>query len=179
MFKEADLFFTDPSQKLASVVENRRVGGGILGYALGSFGLTVFFSIGGATASGFITSYLFWFLVYLLAGYFISASAQLFLDLTVKKGSSSGMFALLGYVSSVHILLIAFALVGYALGWGFGAKFLVLLFCGAVKFLAYLALVSKAYKISPVMAFVSLVMSFLPVALLWVLFIVGLISLFV
>lgn len=144
-----DNFIKDPAPALVSVVENRTLKSGMVGYFLAALSLTIFFNIGsGLNAVAFLLQLLMCFLILLANGFFYAAMAHLFLDFFTKKGSGSGLFAVIGISCYVSALLIPCALLS-AMTPAVNSVKILLGFCVAVlQVFVLFSLVAKAYKTS-------------------------------
>ncbi len=176
MLSKIDNLIHDPAGTLEEISVNRNLGLGLLGYGVSAFSWAFMLNIQtGSGILGFLGSIFLFFLVFILIGFFFAASGQIFLDFFTKKGSSLGLFSIIGISGFADILFVSFSLIANAraelnvLGGLFAI--IVLLF----KFFFLIYLISKGYKTSKVMSFFSLVMALFPIA---VVFFIGMLGVF-
>lgn len=176
VMKKLDALVHHPAAALEEISTNRHLGLGLLGYAASAFSWVFLANIeGGATLSAFLTGWVMVFLIMVLAGFFFAAGAQLFLDFMTKKGSSLGLFSIIGISGLADTLFVGFSLIANARPELHILSGVFILLALALKLFFLMFLISKAYQTSKIISFMSLLLSLLPMA---VMFFIGVFSIF-
>lgn len=118
----------DPASTISGLVDSRRFGAALLGYAAAALCWLVFFCAGdGLSVFGVIWRFLFFWLLEMTAGYVWASLSGLFLNFISRGNGSSTLFVVMGLSGFVQGLLICFTLLALFMPWLRGLTLLVFL----------------------------------------------------
>jgi hypothetical protein len=158
-------FAVKPGEEINKIMQERRLTLAMLGYFAGALSLMMMFALesGKPFSSASFTAGLLAFLFFnICVGFFFSASAHLFLELTTGKGRAAGLFVLIGLSEFTKTLLVAFALTALAAPQLLAFKTLAVLIVLLLQVMVILFMMHKAYGLSKTGTFFALVASFVP-----------------
>jgi len=152
-----------PADFAASIVRDRKIGIGALGYLAAAFSFTFFVNFArGCGVFSFIAQTVMYFVLFVFAGILFAAVTQMFLDLAAGKGNAPGLFALAGISGFAQILLIAGAVICSAFGAGSGAAGLIFTLVFILQVVFLIKLTAKAYDMSAGAVFFSMLLTVMP-----------------
>lgn len=160
-------FVVEPSKAVNDIIKSRSLFMAFLGYVTGSLSIMIMFALeaGGMGSLGFTLTFLAVLFMDICIGFFISSGAHLLLELSTGKGSATGLFTLVGLSQFALTLLVSFALMEAALPALSVLKFFVFLAVACIQFYFVLFMMNKAYGLSKIRTFFTLVLSFIPAVL--------------
>ena len=160
-------FIIEPSKAINDIIKTRSLFLSFLGYFTGSLSIMIMFALeaGGMGSLSFTFTFFAVLFMDICIGFFISSGAHLLLELSTGKGSAVGLFTLVGLSQFCLTLLVSFALMQAALPVLGVLKFFVFLAVACVQFYFILFMMNKAYGLSKIRTFFTLVLSFIPAVL--------------
>ena len=160
-------FVIEPSKAVNDIIKNRSLFLSFLGYFTGSLSIMIMFALeaGGMGGISFTLTFLAVLFMNICIGFFISSGAHLLLELSTGKGSAAGLFTLVGLSQFCLTLLVSFALMEEVLPLLGIFKFFVFLVVACLQFFFILFMMNKAYGLSKIRTFFTLILSFIPAVL--------------
>lgn len=160
-------FVTEPSKAVDDIIKSRSLALALLGYAAGSLSVMIMWALGGGGMGNFAFTFGFFAVLFvdLCIGFFVASSAHLLLEISTGKGSALGLFTLIGLSQFCLTLLVSFALMQAAAPVLAVFKFLVLFIVALLQIYFILYMMNKAYGLSKVRTFFTLILSLAPAVL--------------
>ncbi len=166
----------DPAAAVSGLVDNRRFGAALLGYAAAALCWLVFFCAGdGLSVFGVIWRFLFFWLLEMTAGYLWAALSGLFLNFISRGNGSSTLFVVMGLSGFVQGLLLCFTLLALFMPGLRGLMPLVFLAAVCVRLGFVVRNTARTARVSGNLVLLSLAFILVPLAAGAVLF-VGLLA---
>lgn len=155
----------DPAKTVRALVEERRFGTAVIGYAVAALCWVVFFWTGAElSAWGLLWRFAFFWLLEMTVGYLWAALSGLFLNFFSSGNGPSALFVVLGLSGFVQGLLLCFALPAALVPWLEPLAALALAIVVLLRFAFILRNISRAAQVSLNKAFGSLCFALIPVA---------------
>lgn len=168
MFTLLNAYFAydkDPAQTVRGLVEGRRFGTAVAGYAVAALCWVVFFWTGaGLSAWGLLWRFAFFWLLEMTVGYLWAALSGLFLNFFSSGNGPSALFVVMGLSGFVQGLLLCFALPAALVPWLKPLAALALAVVVLLRLAFVLRNISRAAEVSLNKAFGVLCFALIPVA---------------
>ncbi len=160
-------FVTEPSKAVDDIIKTRSLFMAFLGYVTGSLSIMIMLALGAGGMSNFGFTFAFFgvLLADICIGFFVASSAHLLLELSTGKGSAAGLFTLIGLSQFSLTLLVSFALMQAALPALAVLKGFAVVIVAVLQLCFILYMMNKAYGLSKVRTFFTLVLSLVPAVL--------------
>lgn len=160
-------FVTEPSKAVDEIIKARSLFHALLGYAAGSLSVMVMIALDGGGMGNLAFTFAFFAILFfdICIGFFLASSAHLMLEISTGKGSAAGLFTLIGLSQFSLTLLISFALMEAAFPPIAVLKGLVISAVAILQIAFVLYMMNKAYGLSKVRTFFTLLMSITPAVL--------------
>ncbi len=155
----------DPAQAVKGLVEERRFGVALLGYAAAALCWVVFFWIGDSlSAWSLVWRFAFFWLLEVTMGYLWAALSGLFLNFFSDSNGSSSLFIVLGLSGFIQGLLLIFSLFSAALSWLKPLAALAFVISLIWRFSFVILNTARVSKVRKVKAFCILCFALVPVS---------------
>ncbi len=153
-----------PAQAVRSLVEERRFGIAVCGYAVAALCWVVFFWVGdGLSAWGLVWRFAFFWLLEMTLGYLWAALSGLFLNFFSGGNGPSALFVVMGLSGFVQGLLLCFSLPAVAAPWLKPLAALALVIVLLLRLAFVIVNVSRAAQVSIGKTIGSLCFALVPV----------------
>lgn len=155
----------DPAQTVRGLVEGRRFGTAVAGYAVAALCWVVFFWTGAElSAWGLLWRFAFFWLLEMTVGYLWAALSGLFLNFFSSGNGPSALFVVLGLSGFVQGLLLCFALPAALIVWLKPLAALALAVVMLLRLVFVVRNISRTTQVSSNKAFGALCFALIPVA---------------
>lgn len=157
-------YHKNPAQTIGALVEERRFGAAVVGYAAAALCWVVFFWAGeGLSAWGLVWRFAFFWLLEMTMGYLWAALSGLFLNFFSGGNGPSALFVVMGLSGFAQGLLLCFAIPALAAPWLKPLAALVLLIVLLLRFVFVVLNASRAAQVSAGKTLGALCFAFVPV----------------